>query len=87
VSIGAAFSLIKFRLKWVALLLILEAALVCNSRVFVGVHYPMDVVVGILAGAIIVFFGIFLIEKYGGHWLGLIAYVFWKITGNGPLKL
>ena len=87
VSIGAVFSLVKFRVRWVALLLSLEAALVCNSRVFVGVHYPMDVLGGVFAGAAIVFFGIFLIEKYGGHWLGVIGYVFWKITGNGPLKL
>ena len=87
VSIGAVFSLAKFKVKWVALLLSLEAALVCNSRVFVGVHYPMDVLGGIFAGATIVFLGVFLIEKYGRHWLEMIGYVFWKITGNGPLKL
>jgi undecaprenyl-diphosphatase len=87
VSIGAVFSLVKFKVKWVAVLLSLEAALVCNSRVFVGVHYPMDVLGGIFAGATIVFLGVFLIEKYGRHWLEMIGYVFWKITGNGPLKL
>jgi|SRR2546428_2151911 len=87
VSIGAIFSLVKFRVKWVALSLTLEAALVCNSRIFVGVHYPMDVLGGVFAGATVVFFGVFLIEKHGMHWLEFVGYVLWKITGDGPLKL
>lgn len=63
VSIGAIFSLAKFRRKGVALLLTVEAAIVCYSRVYVGMHYPLDVVSGIFLGSFIVFTSVFVLER------------------------
>jgi undecaprenyl-diphosphatase len=38
------------RMKAVAIALALEASLVCFSRIYVGAHYPLDVLGGILLG-------------------------------------
>jgi len=58
VAIGATFALLKFRNKRVALLLALEAAIVTCSRVYVGMHYPLDVLAGIFLGSTIVLLGL-----------------------------
>jgi undecaprenyl-diphosphatase len=54
VSAGATVALLLFnntpRRIVVSLALALEAALVCISRVYVGGHYPLDVLGGILLG-------------------------------------
>lgn len=54
VSAGAAIALALFRDSKrklaISLTLATEAALVCISRVYVGGHYPLDVVGGILLG-------------------------------------
>jgi len=54
VSAGAAGALFLFRNTRkqlvVSIVLAIEAALVCVSRVYVGGHYPLDVVGGILLG-------------------------------------
>jgi membrane-associated phospholipid phosphatase len=54
VSAGAAVALALFRNTprrlAISILLTIEAALVCISRVYVGGHYPLDVVGGILLG-------------------------------------
>src|SRR2546429_6708643 len=42
VSIGAAFCLASFRRRILAGLLTFEAGIVCYSRVYLGVHYPLD---------------------------------------------
>ncbi|HEV2193836.1 MAG TPA: phosphatase PAP2 family protein [Nitrosopumilaceae archaeon] len=59
VSAGAAIALALFRdskRKFaISLALAVEAALVCISRVYVGGHYPLDVVGGILLGVGIAF--------------------------------
>ena len=39
--------------RWAALALVAWAALICYSRVYLGVHYPGDVLVGALYGALI----------------------------------
>ena len=63
VSIGAVFSLLKFKKRVVSLLLTVEAAVVCYSRVYVGMHYPLDVAAGILLGVAIVSLGLFVLES------------------------
>jgi membrane-associated phospholipid phosphatase len=54
VSAGAAVALLLFRNTprqfIVSIILAFEAALVCVSRVYVGGHYPLDVIGGILLG-------------------------------------
>ena len=62
-SIGAVFALLKFRSKVVSLLLTVEAAVVCYSRVYVGMHYPLDVVAGVLLGTAIVCLGLLVLES------------------------
>jgi undecaprenyl-diphosphatase len=64
VSAGAAGALFLFRNTSrqfaVSIILAIEAALVCVSRVYVGGHYPLDIVGGILlgVGVSLVFVGI-----------------------------
>jgi undecaprenyl-diphosphatase len=87
VTIGAAFSLLKFRKRLVSLLLSLEAAIVCYSRVYVGVHYPLDVVAGVLLGIGIVGIGLALLE---GSIEAPLMKISFQVTGwlkEGPLKL
>jgi membrane-associated phospholipid phosphatase len=54
VSAGAAVSLALFRNTFkklaISLALAIEAALVCLSRIYVGGHYPLDVLAGIFLG-------------------------------------
>jgi membrane-associated phospholipid phosphatase len=54
VSAGAVVALALFRdtprRLGISILVAMEAALVCISRVYVGGHYPLDVVGGILLG-------------------------------------
>lgn len=66
VSIGAIFALSAFvrsrRGRAVAGLLALEAALVMYSRVYVGVHYPLDVLGGLFLAGAIVFIGMYFLR-------------------------
>jgi membrane-associated phospholipid phosphatase len=54
VSANAAVALALFRItrkqRIITMILALEAALVCISRIYVGGHYPSDVVGGVLLG-------------------------------------
>jgi membrane-associated phospholipid phosphatase len=84
VSIGAIFSLVKFRRKAsIASLLTLEAALVCFSRVYVGMHYPLDVVSGVFLGGFIVLAGVYVMEGYLGKILKVLAEFSTKVLGRG----
>jgi membrane-associated phospholipid phosphatase len=87
VTIGAAFSVLTFRKKVVSLLFVLEAAIVCYARVYVGLHYPLDVVGGVLLGIGVVGLGLFLIEKYLGPSLDRVTSTMTGKLKEGPLDL
>jgi len=53
VSAGAATALVLFRTKrgiLISIALAAEAAIVCTSRVYLGHHYPLDIVGGVILG-------------------------------------
>jgi undecaprenyl-diphosphatase len=67
VSAGATSALVLFRDSHkkliISLALSVEAALVCLSRVYVGGHYPLDVLGGILLGVGIALLFIAVVKK------------------------
>jgi len=87
VSIGALFSLAKFKRRLVGLLLTLEAAIVCYSRVYVGMHYPLDVVGGIFVGMAIVLTGLPILESKLCDLLNRLVSLFVKVLGDGLITL
>lgn len=87
VSMGAAFSLLRFRNKIAASLLTLEAFVVCYSRVYVGMHYPLDVLAGVFLALAIVGVGLFLAERYLIPVLKALESAATRIFGSGPLRL
>lgn len=86
VTIGAAFSILKFKRKLIGLFLVLEAVIVCYSRVYVGMHYPLDVVAGILLGIGIVGVGQFVLENYLGAPLMRVSELATRKLKDGPLE-
>ncbi len=67
VSAGAFFTLLTFRRKAVAVVLTAEAAIVAYSRIYVGLHYPLDVTAGVFIGGAVVFLGLYVLRKYLGR--------------------
>ncbi len=45
--------LLKSTYRWIPFLLLLWAAVVAYSRIYLGVHYPLDIITGMSIGAII----------------------------------
>ena len=87
VSIGAFYFFLTFRKKWVAALLTIEAALVCVSRVYVGAHFPLDVVGGVALGAAIAFGGLAFGRRYVKSNVKALARAISSALGDGPLHL
>jgi undecaprenyl-diphosphatase len=87
VSLGATFALVSFRRKWVAGLLTVEAALVCYSRIYLGAHYPLDVLGGILVGAGIALVGYFVLERYFGPVLARLERLVARVLRKGLIEL
>jgi undecaprenyl-diphosphatase len=72
VSIAAFFALTKFKGtkgKLIAILLAIEAAIVSYSRIYLGLHYPLDVLGALFLGSSIIFVGLSVIERYFGKFL------------------
>jgi membrane-associated phospholipid phosphatase len=63
VTIGATFALLKFNKKSIAIALALEASVVAYSRIYVGMHYPLDVMAGVCFGAAIAILGVSLLDQ------------------------
>lgn len=66
INIFAAMVFLSLRYRKVAPVFLIFASLVAYSRVYVGVHYPSDIVVGALMGTGIAFFYSWA-EKKGGE--------------------
>ena len=50
VSVAVLFRNSSWKMKAVSMTLAVEASIVCFSRIYVGAHYPLDVLGGILLG-------------------------------------
>ncbi len=87
VTIGAAFSLMKFKSKALAILLTLEAAIVCYSRVYIGMHYPLDVLAGVVLGAAVVAGGLAVMEAYLLSPITRLSSLLTRIFRDGRLRL
>ncbi|HET8829623.1 MAG TPA: phosphatase PAP2 family protein [Pelobium sp.] len=62
----AIFLVVVFRNKWkyFTAITIFWAAIICFAQIYVGVHFPVDITVGILFGSLIGFFMAKLFLKY-----------------------
>ena len=87
VTIGATFALLAFRKKWVAGLLALEALVVCISRVYVGAHFPSDVLAGAVAGVAIACGGLIVERRYFTKAVKRVSAAVVRVLHSGPLRL
>jgi membrane-associated phospholipid phosphatase len=87
VSIGAAFSIARLKRRDIALLLTLEAVVVCYSRVYVGVHYPLDIIAAIFLALPIVVAGLYILEGRLSSLLKSLTALGVRIFGDGTLNL
>ncbi|MFR9164867.1 MAG: phosphatase PAP2 family protein [Dysgonomonas sp.] len=53
-----------FRNKYYSVLILIWATAVAYSRIYVGKHYPLDIIVGITFGVLMSFIGSFLLDRF-----------------------
>jgi undecaprenyl-diphosphatase len=67
-SFGLAFfTMFLFRYRWYTLFIMFWAVLYSYSRIYMGVHYPGDVLGGLILGAVIGWFVYWLYKKVAGR--------------------
>ena len=64
---GAVFTALFFRRRWVTWAMLLWACLVCYSRMYLGVHYPSDLIGGALIGSAFAYAFYFTFRKILSH--------------------
>ena len=62
-ALAIFFSRLMSKIKWLPNLLILYAFLVAYSRIYIGVHYPLDVFSGLIMGFFSGYFGYYLYDR------------------------
>lgn len=68
-SFAAATAMFPYlKRRWVAVCLIILAALIALSRLYVGVHFPTDVVAGALIGVVLGLIGSRLARRFPDRW-------------------
>lgn len=87
VSIGAVYSLVTFKRKWVAALLTLEALVVCFSRLYTFEHFPTDVAAGFALGASVAIGGVAIEKRYLQKQGGALTDALVRLFRDGPLKV
>lgn len=64
----AIFIALFFRVRWVSIVIFIWAALISYSRIYLGVHYPLDILggamVGLASGILIYYVERFIQHKY-----------------------
>lgn len=64
--------------RWVTILAIIVVALVGFSRLYLGVHYPKDVIAGLVFGVIMAYIGIKLLDNFNPlsvYWITLLIFL------------
>ncbi|MBI3858719.1 MAG: phosphatase PAP2 family protein [Thaumarchaeota archaeon] len=87
VSICASYCFLSFSRKWLAGVLAIEAAMVCFSRVYVGVHFPSDVLGGVGLGTAIAMIGYVVGTRYLGEVASRGEDVLVRVLREGPLRV
>lgn len=76
-TVAATLSL-KLKKRWVTILSSILVVLIGFSRLYLGVHYPKDVVVGILLGVLVAYLGMKALEKIDPlkvYWVTLLIFL------------
>ena len=58
------FTILSVRKKQISLIMLFYATLVSYSRIYLGVHYPGDIIGGAIIGAAVAAFGFFVLNKF-----------------------
>ena len=65
----AVFSLLLFRFNWYTVFILFWAALNSYSRIYMGVHYPGDILGGLILGSVIGWFVYWMYRKVASRFL------------------